>query len=304
MLGGTGLIGSHFVRCYHRDVAITVISRNSKRAQRMLPNAITYDWRKLDEKGFIDEFDAVINLAGAGIGDKRWSEKRKKILLASRLDTTKHIVDAILHSEKQPRLLNASAIGIYGYQQTVQEQILHTFDEENQLPPTHQSFSTDLVQHWEALLKPLEKESVPSVCMRFGVVLAPWGGALKKMLPAFKLGLGGKIGSGKQPFSWVSIYDVVRAIAFLLTKPDITGPVNIVAPDVVRQMKLAQLLGKALHRPAMLPMPSLAVKMLFGQMGEELLLNGQYVKSKRLREAGFEFRYDDLQSLLYKMLNQ
>lgn len=302
IIGATGLIGQHFVRAYIKHFPIEVMSRSIKKAKKLFPKNPCYEFHQLKQPGWVDQFGAIINLAGANIGDKRWSERRKQALINSRLDTTSQVVEAILQANQPPRLLNASAIGIYGYIKPVSQQMLTAFDEASHLPSAQSNFSTSLVQQWEATLSPLSKYGHPFVNLRFGVVLAPWGGALAKLLLPFKLGFGAKLGTGRQPFSWVSIDDVVRSIAFILADKSITGPVNIVSPEVLSQDSFAKQLAKHLKRPYFMWFPAWWIRWMFGQMGEELLLNGQYVKARVLQDKQFKYKHPTLKHFLNQYL--
>ncbi len=303
LLGATGLIGQHFIRAFHKAFEITVISTKPKKAKKLFPTLACYAWDVLTKRGFIDQFEVVINLAGANVGDKKWSYSRMKLLKESRTETTHKVVDAILAAKEPPRLLNASAIGIYGFHSSLHHQMLVSFNETNDVDVGQSSFSKRLVTAWEAELMRLSDKALPFVCLRFGTVLAPWGGALKKMMGAFSWGLGGKVGSGRQPMSWVHINDCVRAIYFLIMRPSIRGPVNIVAPEVVSNQTFSKVLAEVMSTHAYFSKPSWLVWLLFGQMGRELLLNGQYVKPKVLERAGFKFTHPQLREALVQLLH-
>lgn len=298
LLGGTGLIGQHFMRAYHKAFSFTLITRNPKKAQKRFAKLDVFNWDKLSETGFIDKFEVVINLAGSSIAAKRWSTRYQKKLLSSRLETTAKIIDALLNAKNPPRLLNASAIGIYGYHPIIKQQMASPVSEYHQPDFGVPSFAKSLVEQWENKLSHLADKNLPYVCLRFGVVLAPWGGALPKMARPFLWGVGGSIGSGKQPFSWCHINDCVRAIYFIIMHPDISGPVNIVSPEVVSNKTFAKQLALTLNTHANIPVPYIVVWLLFGQMGKELMLNGQYVKPEVLSEKGFRFAYPLLSQAL------
>ena len=288
--GASGLIGQALVVAWQDQHDIVVLGRDAVKLKKVFPQQTAITWTQLQS---VEGFDVVINLAGANIGQGRWTAKRKQVILNSRVTATQQLAALCARASSPPRLLSASAIGVYGLSAELQ-----VFDEQSALPTPPQDFLAEVGAAWEAALSEAEQAGVPVTKMRFGVVLARHGGALAKMLPAFKLGLGGPIGSGQQPFSWVALADVVRAITFVIEYPELTGPVNIVAPEVVTQKHFAQALGKALHRPAFFPLPAWLVKLQFGQMGEELLLNGVSVKSQKLIEAGFVFQHAALSECL------
>lgn len=288
--GASGLIGQALVAAWQDQHDIVVLGRDVVKLKKVFPQQTAITWTQLQS---VEGFDVVINLAGANIGQGRWTAKRKQVILNSRVTATQQLAALCAKASSPPRLLSASAIGVYGLSAELQ-----VFDEQSALPTPPQDFLAEVGAAWEAALSEAEQAGVPVTKMRFGVVLARHGGALAKMLPVFKLGLGGPIGSGQQPFSWVALADIVRAITFVIEHPELTGPVNIVAPEVATQKQFAQALGKALHRPAFFPLPAWLVKLQFGQMGEELLLNGVSVKSQKLIEAGFVFQHAALSECL------
>jgi uncharacterized protein (TIGR01777 family) len=235
------------------------------------------------------EFGAVINLAGAPIGDARWTEQRKKLLLDSRVSTTSRLVEWMGRARKRPNtLVSASAVGYYG------EQGDRPVTEET--PPTP-GFTHELCAAWE---REAEKASAlgTRVCvMRIGVVLDRDGGALAKMLPAFRLGAGGRLGAGRQYFPWIHREDMSAICQWLLENPKARGVYNASAPAPVTNAEFTAALGRALARPTMVNMPQTALKLLFGEMSELLLVSDRMMP-KRLLEAGFRFRYPDLAAAL------
>lgn len=303
ILGATGFIGQHFIRAFAKSLEVSVVSRSVKRAKRQFPKLTCYDWNSIKKEGFLDKFDVVLNLAGENIAAKGWSESRKRRLKTSRTETTHQLVDALLTSKKPPRLLNASAIGIYGFHPFLHHQMLVSFNEESETEFGNYSFAKELVRSWEDELIRLKEKGLSFVCLRFGIVLAPWGGALKKMMGAFSYGLGGPIGKGNQPMSWIHINDCVRAIYFLIMKETIQGPVNLVSPEVVSNKTFSRVLAKVMSTHAYFVKPRWLVRLLFGQMGKELLINGQYVKPDVLQKQGFKFTHPQLQEALEQLLN-
>jgi uncharacterized protein len=235
----------------------------------------------LDVEALAD-VDALVHLAGANIGKKRWSEKRKKEIRDSRLIGTDLIARSIAAMKNPPSIfICASAVGYYG---DGGDQWL---DEES---PRGRGFLAELCEQWEAACDPA-RPVCRVVNTRFGPILSKEGGALERMLTPFKLGLGGHLGSGEQYFSWVDLDDVVRALVFIIEHDELEGPVNVTAPEPVRMKKFADVLGNVMNRPSAVPVPEFALKIRLGsQMAEELLLFSQRVRPKRLLDAGFEFQ--------------
>lgn len=288
--GGTGFIGSVLVPLLKQQHQVTVLGRY------FVNQKDTLNWQDLH---FVDGYDVVINLAGENIGEKRWSEARKKLILNSRITTT-HTLATLCANAKdpKPRLLNASAVGIYGLQAEQPDRLAPAFDENSVINfSSAPDFLAEIGRAWEQAAAPAVKAGCDVTWLRFGVILDVHGGALKKLLPAFKLGFGGIIGSGHQAFSWISRNDVIRAIQFIIEK-HITGPVCVVAPGAITQRQFAKALANELHRPCFFPLQSWVVRMLFGQMGDELLLRGQHVKPSRLQQLGFEFHAPTIEQAL------
>lgn len=284
LTGGTGLIGSALVKHWLNQHKLVVLTRDPNRAKQQLgPEVSTV--QSVQQVDF-NQIDAVINLAGEPIVGKRWSNKQKQVLCESRWAITKQLVAAIKAASSPPSvLISGSAIGIYGRQQ---QQFI---DEDYQ--PFHAEFSSELCQRWEQLA--LEAQSAKTrVCLlRTGIVLANEGGALKKMLLPFKLGLGGRIGNGEQYMSWLHLHDMLRLIDFLLQHPTLTGAFNATAPNPVTNTEFSRQLAGVLHRPAVLPMPAFVLKLMLGEMAD-LLLTGQRVIPAKLQQAGFTFNYPQL----------
>lgn len=247
------------------------------------------------ELSALDGVDAVIHLAGENVGAGRWTPARRIAIRASRVDGTRNLVTGLLRMRRPPRvLLAASAIGWYGDRGDA------PVDES---APAGDSFFGRLVADWEAELAPARAAGIRTVAMRFGVVLARDGGALAKMLPPFRLGLGGPLGSGRQVMSWIALEDVVAAVRFLLAADDVAGPVNFTAPAAVTNREFAAMLGRVLRRPAVVPAPAFALRLLLGRgMADELLLSGARVVPARLLAAGFRFAHPDPEPALRRML--
>jgi uncharacterized protein (TIGR01777 family) len=276
--GGTGFVGSHLIEyLLVKGCNITILTRDK--------GNVTSGIRAIEDINEISQserIDVIVNLAGAPIS-KRWSEKYKQELINSRVNTTKSTVALIKKLKNKPDvLISASAIGYYGSQDdTPLNEEAHPRNE----------FTHQLCKKWEAEALKAEKLGVRVCITRLGVVLGKNGGALKEMLPPFKIGLGGKIGSGKQYFSWVHIDDVISAFAFLVESKKQSGIYNLTTPNPVTNSEFTKALGKQLKRLTLFPMPAFVVKLLFGEMGETLLLNGQRVVPNKLKEAGFKFKY-------------
>ncbi len=295
--GATGLIGKTLVAHLSKKHECILVGRTRKKIHATFSNRyriLTWDDLKISNEDLLKEVDVIINLAGENIGDRRWSLSQKEKILNSRVNASKILANLCEKlGEKSPRLLNAGGIGIYGFSDSS-----FYFTEESPTSNDPNCFLSVISNEWEKALNCAENNHVNVVKMRFGVILSKNGGALKKILPSFKLGFGAVLGSGQQPFSWVLLDDLVRAIDFIISHPDIFGAVNIVSPGVVTQKAFAKALAKALHRPCFLNIPQKIVRILFGQMGDELLLKGQGVKSEKLLKAGFEFQYPEIDKAL------
>lgn len=233
-------------------------------------------------------FDAVINLSGAGVGDKRWSEAYKTEILQSRLLATDTLVTAISQLPTKPSiLLNASAIGFYG--DRADEDLTESSGKGI-------GFLSDVVESWESHAMRAEAFGIRVTCLRTGLVISRHGGAFGKILPIFKLGLGGPLGSGKQFWSFISMTDEIRAIEYLL-HAKLSGPVNLTSPRPLRNREVTRILGQFLRRPAFVPVPSIALKLVLGEFSSDILASSK-VLPDRLTKAGFIFAHQDLASAL------
>ena len=238
--------------------------------------------------------DAVVNLAGASIGGGRWTAKRKELLRSSRVDLTKRLVAELARLEAPPKILvSASAIGFYGDRG---EESL------TEASAGGQDFLAAISREWEAAAMKAEQFGIRTVIARFGVILSKNGGALPRMLTPFKLGVGGRIGSGKQWMSWVALDDVVGAIRFAIGDAAVRGPVNVVAPNPARNAEFTRVLARVLRRPAIFPAPAFALRLLLGEMADALLLSSQRVVPQKLSERGFRFQYAELEAALRRAL--
>lgn len=289
MTGGTGLIGSHLIpRLLQRGDTVSVVTRDVASARAKLDDRVNL-WSGLNQQRDLNEVDAVINLAGEPIADKRWTEKQKQQLCESRWLITEQLATLINASATPPAvLISGSATGYYG---DTGELVLTEED------PGHNEFTHELCAQWEALALKAESPRTRVCLLRTGVVLTKDGGALSKMKLPFKVGIGGPIGSGKQYMPWIHLDDMLNAILWLLDNPALRGPFNMVAPYAVRNEQFAAKLGEAMHRPAFMRTPASAVKLMMGE-SSVLILGGQHVLPKRLEASGFVFRWSQLEDAL------
>jgi len=283
MTGGTGFIGQALCpRLAAAGHEVTVLTRQ---ASPRVPSGVRATETRLDA---LDPsgFDAVINLAGASIGEGRWTEARKRLLLESRVQTTRQVVEWMSRARRAAgrALISASAVGFYG------EQGDRPIAEDT--APTA-GFTHDLCAAWEGEAEKARDHGVRVCRMRIGVVLDRGGGALAQMLPAFRLGAGGRLGSGRHYFPWIHRADAAAVTQWLLETAAAEGAYNVSAPNPVTNAEFTRALGRVLHRPAVLPVPATALKLLFGEMSELLLVSDRMLP-KRLLAAGFKFRYPDL----------
>ncbi len=284
--GSTGLVGASLTKLLEAN-GHTV--RRLVRRGTVGKNEFHWDLAKgtIDPKA-LEGADAVVHLAGESIAAGRWTDAQKERIRKSRIEGTRLIADAVRDAKRGPKtLLTASAIGFYG----------DRGDEEvDESSATGTGFLAEVCREWEAGAQGLE--GMRSVQLRFGVILNSAGGALKKMLLPFKLGLGGRLGSGKQWMSWIALTDVVRVIEHALNTESLSGAVNVVAPGAVRNSEFTKVLGRVLGRPTIFPAPAFAMRLALGEMADELLLNGQHVLPKKLLASGFEFSHRELEGAL------
>lgn len=285
--GGTGLIGRHLIERLYEQHTVTVLTRNIDQARKHLPPGITFI-EDLGRLSNLDAYDAVINLAGEPIADKRWTEQQKNKICESRWQITTQLVEKITASEHPPAtFISGSAIGYYGRQGD------KLVDEDT---PPHPEFTHEVCKKWETIAMTANGRS--RVCtLRTGVVLASSGGALSKMRLPFKLALGGKIGSGEQYMSWIHIEDMVAGILYLMAHPECSGPYNLTAPNSVTNKEFVTTFAKALGRPSIFPMPAAVLKLLMGEAAD-MLLTGQRVIPQRLTKSGFVFKFPTLSGAL------
>lgn len=292
--GFSGMIGTELAKKLSKKYELVRLVRKISHVSS-LPGGEAV-WTPADVSDWAKEIDgahAVINLSGESIAGKRWTPTQKKELISSRLTTTKALVEAIAKAKKKPKVfLSASAIGIYGPRDAAP--LSESVDPGS-------GFLADLCKEWERQALKAQSPETRVVLLRTGIVLGRRGGALAKMLPPFRMGLGGPLGSGQQIMSWIHLQDEVDAIVYALENESIAGPVNLTAPNSVSMKGFAKSLGKALHRPALFPVPAFVLKLLLGEMSE-MLLTGQNVKPTKLLDQGYRFRYPDLDGALEDLL--
>jgi len=292
--GASGLIGCALVNSLTGDghEVLRLVRRHARGSDEASWDPSS---RRLDGE-LLAGADAVVNLAGVGIGDRRWSDEHKRLVLSSRLDATTTIATALAAlrgDERPPVLLNASAVGFYG--DTKEEAV-------DESAPQGDGFLADVVRQWEEATRPAVDAGVRVVTARSGIVLSADGGALGKVLPLFKLGLGGKLGSGRQWMSWIAMPDEIAALRFLLSNDDISGPVNLTAPEPVRNRDYTKAIARAVRRPALAVVPPVALRAALGGFADEGVLVSQRVLPSRLEDAGFTFTYADVDSALTALL--
>jgi uncharacterized protein (TIGR01777 family) len=295
--GGTGFIGKALVeRLGKENHHVFLLSRRAQALRTAYVQAVLWDGRTIGPwVRWLEGVDAVVNLAGESIGAKRWTRRRKALLVDSRIEPTRAIVAAIGSAEKKPAVLvNASAVGYYGDVDS---------GEVTEMRPPGTDFLARLCERWEKEALKAEEYGVRVVRLRFGIVLETGGGALKKMMVPFRFFVGGPLGSGRQWLPWIHRDDVLGAILFCLANPDISGPVNVTSPDVVTMSEYTKALGKAMHRPAWARVPAFVLKVLLGEMAMTVV-SGQRVVSRKLQDAGYTFRYPRLDEALTAIVSR
>jgi len=302
--GGSGFIGTALIKqLLLENHDITVLTRSEVKTAKHFSNLMGTEREDFQTKTKVktissldainpdQSFDVVINLAGQGIADNRWNDEVKQQIIDSRIKTTQalfiYLKDVLV---KPDVFINGSALGYYG--------LRDSDDEINENGETDNSFSSQLCQQWESEAQAIADMNIRTCYLRTGIVLGKNGGALAKMLPPFKMALGGPIGDGNQWMSWIHLDDIVGMIRYAIDNEAIQGAINGTAPKPVTNKVFSKTLGKVLKRPAIFPMPAFVVKLLFGQMGEELLLAGQRVVPEKLTKAGYQFKYPQLENAL------
>ena len=290
--GGSGFIGRNLCkRLVDKFEQLIVLSRNPVEAAKVLPNSVKIisDLTQINQP-----VDILVNLAGEPIADKRWSEKRKAAISQSRIHNTQLLFEHFKASDTSPSVvISGSAVGYYGGGLANNQSVT----ENGAVEP---NFSSKLCADWENAAQLFDQLGSRVCLLRTGIVLGEQG-ALSKLLPTFRLGLGGPIATGKQWMPWIHIEDMVEIIIYAIQN-DIDGPINCTAPQPVTNREFAKTLGKVLKRPAIAPMPAAMVKLLFGQMGDELMVQGQSVIPQKLQQKGFQFKYSQLESALVEII--
>lgn len=290
--GGTGFIGQALCQeLLARGWRVTVLTRDPARAARLLPANV----QAVSEISALttDPPQAVVNLAGENLGAHRWNAERKRAFIESRSGTTRRLVEWMRTLSPAPRVLvSGSAVGYYGARG---DEVL------DESAPPGREYQCDLCRLWEEEAQRAEEFGVRTCRVRIGIVLGPGGGALAAMLPPFRLGLGGHLGSGRQWMSWIHRADLIALILRLLEDQNASGAYNGTAPQPVSNREFSRTLGRVLRRPAVLPLPGFMVRLLVGEMAH-LLLTGQKVMPQRPLEQGFRFRFPDLEAALREAL--
>jgi len=295
--GSTGLVGSALVKALAKDGhTVCRLMRLQSKTTSDSKDGFDVAWNPATGElgGAGVGPDAVVNLAGASIAGESWTKERKALLRSSRIDTSQALVKALAKMNARPTVLvSASAIGIYGDRG---DEVLT----EESKPGA--DFLSDLAREWEAEALQAEAIGIRVVLARFGIILARHGGALAKMSLPFKLGVGGRLGSGKQWMSWVTLEDVVEILRLAIENGNVRGALNVVAPQPAQNSDFTKVLAKALHRPALFPAPALALRLALGEMADALLLSSQRVQPQVLEKLGYRFLHADLSSALKAVL--
>lgn len=298
--GGTGTIGDRLVdHLIQHGHALTIVSRQPYKPAH-LPAKLTFvRWDGRTAAGWsrhLAEADAVVHLAAANLADAPWTDERKKIIRASRVDSGRAVVEAFEAADRKPGVLvQASAVGYYG-----------THDDERVLTEESEpgsDFLADVCREWEASTGPVERLGVRRVIIRTGVMFDPQGGAFPRLMMPFRFFVGGPVGSGSQWMSWIHHQDTVSAIRFLIENEAARGPFNLTAPGPVRNREFARALGRQLKRPSFMPAPAFVLERLYGEMAT-VVLEGQRVMPKRLQELGYPFMFPDLDAALLSLVKE
>lgn len=296
--GGTGLIGRKLSQIMSADGHdVIVLSRNPGKAVGMPTVVRVEQWNTQTIEGWgelVDGADAIVNLAGAGIADGRWSRERKQLINDSRLDAGNILVEAIQAAEKKPAtFIQASAVGYYGTENNEQELT------EESAPGN--DFLAKVCIDWEISTAPIERLGIRRVILRTGIVLSNDGGAFPRMVLPFKMYAGGPLGDGEQWLPWIHIEDQAEAIYFLLKQEDASGPFNLSAPEPLINREFGQEIGRAMGKPSFMPAPAIALKLALGEMAT-LVLDGQRAVPKNLLDLGFSFKYPTAEAALAELI--
>ncbi len=288
--GASGLIGKALQRSFsEKDYEMLLAGRGEPKAKNEIQWS-TDDGFREEDLGRLEGLDAVIHLAGENIAGLRWTDDKKKAIRESRVHGTRNVVNTISGLKQKPKVfITGSAMGFYGDRG---EEIV------TETSPPGDTFLSDVSKEWEMESRRAEDSGIRTVLLRTAIVLSKDGGALATMLTPFRFGVGGVVGSGKQWMSWISLEDVVGIINFALENESLRGAVNVASPNPVTNEEFTKTLGDVLYRPTFLPLPEFAVNLVFGEMGDALLIHSTRVDPRRLREAGYEFKFTDLKSAI------
>ena len=295
--GGTGLIGQALANDLHANQhEVIVLSRGAQRPAGLAPAVRVVQWDGRSAAGWgelVDGNTAIVNLAGANIAGGRWSDARKREIVDSRVQAGQAVVQAVQQAVVKPRVvIQSSAVGYYG---ACGDEVI------NETSKTGSDFLADVCRQWEASTAAVEALGVRRAVIRTGVVLSKDGGALPRRVLPFRFFAGGKLGSGRQYFPWIHLKDEVAAIRFLIEQPAASGVFNLAAPEPPTNAQFTQAIGKALGRPALMPVPAFALRTLFGEMST-VLLDGQRAQPQRLQQMGYRFRFTDPVAALQDLL--
>jgi uncharacterized protein len=299
--GSTGFVGSAVVKKLEQDghSIVRVVRSGTTAANGSGTPQDTVRWdptTQTFDSAPAEGADALIHLAGASIADGRWDASRKALLQTSRIESTRHLMHSLSQLKSPPRVIvSASAIGIYGNRDD--EMLVESSE------PGH-DFLAELCRAWEAESAHGAGFGARVVMPRFGIVLGSQGGALPRMTLPIKMGVGGKLGTGRQWMSWVTLTEIVNVIQFALANANLSGPVNAVAPNPARNSDFIRVLAKTLHRPAIFPAPAFALRLALGEMAGALLLSSQRVLPAKLEQAGYRFVHPDLSEALQSVLGK
>lgn len=296
--GGTGMIGSALARDLAADGhEVIVLTRSPEQYAGRLPEGVqALGWDGRSAAGWgeqADGADAIVNLAGESLAAGRWTPERKKRIMESRTNAGTAVTDAVRNAKIKPKVvIQASAIGYYG----IDSQRVYTESDES-----GDSFENRVVQAWERSSVDVQTWGVRWVAARIAVVLSTKGGALPRMLLPFRMFVGGPLGSGKQPFAWIHIDDLVKALRFLIDNPMAQGPINLASPERLTNAKFGKAIGRVMGRPAFVPAPAFAIRLLFGEMAT-VVLDGRWVSAENLLGSGFELKYPTAERALQAIL--
>ncbi len=289
LTGSTGFIGSALKPLLQSE-GYSVYPRVRRSPRLESPEIFWNPYLRKLQRDSLEGMDAVVHLAGESIAGGRWTARKKTEILRRRVEGTKFLAETLASLQRPPKVfLVSSAVGFYGNRG---DEVL---TEES---PAGEGFLSGVCRAWEAAAEPARRAGIRTVHVRTGIVLSRKGGALARMLLPFLMGLGGRLGEGSKWMSWIALEDLVRVFHYLLYAESLSGPVNATAPGAVTNADFTKVLGKVIHRPTVIPLPAFAVRLLLGEMGETLLLEGQKVVPAKLLKAGFSFLYPDLEGSL------